>query len=162
LTLGGEAVFPAYQAEFDRLYRSGPVRDILGQLVEFPADACEHICFKGQEDDPYGKLSRIWSQERAERIPWILAALSDPETEVRPNFRHRDRFSYILIVEAEPARSLPREFYGVVTRPLDGGRVEFVTAFPFQFEYWKQMRDGGAPLYPIRARKEKSKRKHRR
>ncbi len=162
LTLGGETAFAAYQAEFRRLYHSAPVVDILGRTVEFSRDACEHVCYKGREEDPYGKLSRTWSQERAVRIPWILLALTDPRTEVRPNFRHRERFSYILVIEADPANGYPREFFGVITRPVSANRVEFVTGFPFDFEYWKQMRDGGAPLYPFRPRKPKRPIKKRR
>src|SRR5438105_879132 len=40
LRLGGEEAFAAYQREFDRLYRSGPVVDVLGNRVSFPSDAC--------------------------------------------------------------------------------------------------------------------------
>jgi hypothetical protein len=162
LALGGETAFAAYQTEFDRLYHSAPIGDILGRGVEFRRDACEHVCYKGREEDPYGKLPRTWSQERAERIPWILLALTDPRTEVRPNFRHRERFSYILIIEADPARGYSREFYGVITRPISPGRVEFLTGFPFHFDYWRQMRDGGAPLYPFRPRKPKGLKRKRR
>jgi hypothetical protein len=154
LTLGGKEAFDAYQAEFNRLYHDplNPVVDILGRTVEFTPDACKHVCYKGQDDDPWSQRPREWSQERAERIPWIRLALTDPGTEVRPNFRDPDRFSYILILEADPAQGLSREFYGVITRPLPGKRVEFLTGFPFDFDYWKQMRDGGAPLYPYKPR----------
>jgi hypothetical protein len=150
LRLGGEANFADYQAQFDRLYRAAPVVDVRGRPVEFTPDACRHVCYEGPEDDPYGRKPRIWSQKRAERIGWIGLALSDPATEVRPDFQDPNRFSYVLIIEADPARGLEREFYGVITRSLPGNRVEFLTGFPFDFNYWRKLRAGGAPLYPTR------------
>src|SRR3954453_8330984 len=115
LRLGGEEAFEAYRIEFDRLYRSSPVRDVLGRLVHFPPQACRHVCFKPAEEDPYSRLPReTWSQDRAERIPWILAALADPGTEVRPNIQRPDRYSYILVVEADPTAGWPQEYFGVV------------------------------------------------
>jgi hypothetical protein len=93
----------------------------------------------------------VWSPERAERIPWILVALTDPGTEVRPNIQRPDRLSYILVVEAVPDQGFPQEYYGVVTEPVGPGVVEFVTAFSFDHAYWARWRTGGAPLYPRRA-----------
>jgi hypothetical protein len=166
LTLGGEDQFAAYQAEFDRLYHdpANPVAAIRDPSVEFvpvefAPDACRHVCYEGPEGDPYGKRPRIWSQKRAERIGWILLALTDPATEVRPDFQDPRRISYTLIIEADPAQGLPREFYGVITRLLPGNREEFVTGFAFDFAYWRKLRNGGAPLYPLRPRKAKTRKK---
>jgi hypothetical protein len=158
LALGGEDAFAAHQAEFDRLFRSGPVVDVLRNTVRFPPNACRHVCFKPPEEDPYSQLPReVWSQERAERIPWILTALTAPGVEVRPNVQRPDRLSYILVVEAVPEQGLPQEYYGVVTEPVGPGEVEFVTAFPFDHAYWARWRTGGAPLYPRKAPRPKKK-----
>lgn len=150
LELGGEDAFPDYEAAFDRIYRAGPVVDVLGNLVEFPPGACRHVCFKPPEADPYGRLPReVWSQERAERIPWIDVALSDPGTEVRPNIARPDRLSYFLTVEADPARGLPVEYYGIVAEPQGPGLMTFITGFPLgdhaTFARWRR---AGARLYP--------------
>src|SRR5438128_2282104 len=131
LRLGGEEAFGAYQREFDRLYCSSPLTDVLGHRVQFPPQACRHVCFKPVEEDPYSRLPRQdWAQERAERIPWIGAALAAPGTEVRPNIQRPDRYSYILVVEADLTAGWPQEYFGVVTEPVGPGTVEFVTAFP--------------------------------
>lgn len=160
LALGGENSFPAYQAEFIRLYASGRVVDVLGNTVRFPAGACRHVCFKPPEADPYSRSPRtVWSQERAERIPWILTALTDPHTEVRPNVQRPERLSYILAVAAVPDQGLPQEYFGVVTERLQPGVVEFVTAFPFDHAYWAHWRMGGAPLYPHRPPRTKKRRR---
>ena len=160
LALGGEDSFPAYRAEFDGLYGSAAVVDVLGNTVRFAASACRHVCFRPEEADPYSQLPReVWSPERAERIPWILIALTDPGTEVRPNVQRPDRLSYILVVEAVPDQGFPQEYYGVVTEPVGPGVVEFVTAFPFDHAYWARWRTGGAPLYPRRAPRPRKRRR---
>lgn len=149
LELGGEESFSSYKAAFDRLYSSGRVADVLGNRIEFPPSACRHVCFKPVAEDPYGRLPRqVWAQERAERIPWILLALSDIGTEVRPNVQRPDRLSYALIVEADPIAGLSQEYFGVVTEPTDPGEVLFVTAFPMEHSYWARWRRGGRRLYP--------------
>jgi hypothetical protein len=159
LQLGGQEAFVAYRAEFDRLYRSGAVRDVLGNHVEFPTDACRHVCFKPTEEDPYGRLARdVWSQERAERIPWILVALTDPGIEVRPNPQRPDRLSYILVVDAEPLVGLPQEYFGAVCEPTRSGVVQFVTAFPMDQAYWARWRRAGRRFYPPTPRPRRKKR----
>ena len=146
LRLGGEEAFDAYQAEFDRLYRSGPVFDVLGRLVEFPRSACRHVCFKAPEADPYGRLPRdAWSQERAERIPWILEALSNPGTEVRPHLSDPAKQVYLPAVDGE---GCPPEWFFVVVARVGPNSLEFVTAFRVPYDYWFDWRKGGPRIYP--------------
>jgi hypothetical protein len=153
LQLGGEEAFAAYEAEFDRLYRSGPITDVLGNRVQFernPVDrnrnACWHACTQEQEGSLRGQ--RIWVQARAERITWILPTLTDPGTEVRPNFQRPDTIAYAAIIEAEPAQGWPQGYFFVVTAPHEPGQVRFVTAFPTTHDYWVRWRRGGRRPYP--------------
>ncbi|MDQ2688538.1 MAG: hypothetical protein M3Y28_11805, partial [Armatimonadota bacterium] len=47
IQLGGEENFILYQQEFQRLYQTESVMDVLGNEVEFSQSACRHVCFKG-------------------------------------------------------------------------------------------------------------------
>jgi hypothetical protein len=143
LCLGGSEAFPAYQAEFARLYDGVTILDVLGRNVSFSSAACEHVCFKADERGS----RRIWSQERAERIPWIRVALTQPN-EVRPSHQREKNQVHLLLLEAEPSEGVTKEFFGVYVRPLSDTAVEFVTAFPLDERYWQQARRGGKPLYP--------------
>lgn len=148
LRLGGEGAFTAYQAEFDRLYVAGPVEDLLGRRVEFLPSACRHVCFKTAGADPYGRLPRgVWAQERAERIPWILTALTEPE-EIRPSHQTEGHQVYLLLVSVDPILGHAWERFGVYVEPAGTKRVIFVTAFPMDAWYWKDAR-----LYPAPKRK---------
>jgi hypothetical protein len=147
LRLGGEEAFANYQREFDRLYRSGPVKDVFGRLVVFPPDACEHVCFKDQREDRYRRAPRVWTPERAERIPWILAALTAPE-EVRPSHQTDGHQAFLLLVEGDPAAGTAWERFGVYAEPIAAGRAAFVTAFPMDRWYWDAARLKGPRLYP--------------
>jgi hypothetical protein len=149
LQLGGEEAFAAYQAEFDRLYRSGPVTDVLGNRIAFPPYACRHICFKPEEEDPYGRRPRAaWAQERAERIPWIHVALTDPGTEVRPSHQVEGRLAYLLLMEADPAAGYGPQYYGVFVEAISPGQVTFLTAYLLDASTWAKARRGGRRLYP--------------
>ena len=147
LALDGEEAFAAYQAEFERLYCTQEVRDILGRRVVFPPEACAHVCFKDQRDDRYRKLSRVWTPERAARIPWILAALLTPQ-EVRPSHQTEGHQAFLLLVEGDPATGTAWERFGVYVEPTVPGRVLFVTAFPMDRWYWDDARLKGPRLYP--------------
>ncbi len=147
LRLGGEEAFAAYRREFDRLYGLGPVTDVLGRRVLFPPDACAHVCFKDQRQDRYRKLPRVWTPERAERIPWILPALTTPD-EVRPSHQTAVHQAFLLLVEADPAVGTTWERFGVYVEPAGAQRVRFVTAFPMDRSYWDAARLKGPRLYP--------------
>lgn len=150
LLLGGEEAFDAYQAEFDRLYRTDTVLDVLGRSVEFAADRCRHICFKGEDDDPYGQSPRVhWRQARPERIGWILVALTDARTEVRPSHRYDNCDAYLVLVHADPANGLPQERFGVFVELLSAVRVRFRSAYPLTHQTWKLAREKGPRKYPI-------------
>ena len=150
LELGGEEAFKAYEKEFGRLYQNRRVYDILGNMVIFPPSSCWHVCFKRDENDRSAKRPRnIWGQERADRIPWIMSALNDPATEIRPDKTITNRLNYLLIVEADPERNLPQEYYCVVVEKERIGVVAFVTAFPVDQRNWVKRRQSGKALYPI-------------
>ena len=97
LELGGETNFFLYEREFLHLYRYGFVTNVLGNQVVFERSACWHVCFEPKEKDQYSRRRRnIWSQERAERIPWIITALGSLDTEVRPNDQDpENRLNYL-------------------------------------------------------------------
>lgn len=158
VSLGGKESFRDYQREFDRLYRSGPVLDVLGRLIEFPEGACRHVCFKSSESDCYGQGPRdTWSQERAERISWIEAALSDPATEIRPHLLDPGKQVYLPSMDGEHG---PREWFFVVVVRIGAEKGEFVTAYPVPYHYWSTWRKGGRRIYPPPAQKFKKAKRH--
>ncbi len=138
LELDGEEKFSAYQREFNRIYRYGFVTDVLGNEVVFERSACWHVCFEPKEKDQYSRRRRnVWSQARAERIPWIMIALSHSGTEVRPNDQDPDnRLNYLLDIDADPAKGWGREFFCDVTEKTEANTVAFITAFPIDQQYW--------------------------
>ncbi len=149
LQLGGEQNFSLYEREFFRSYRFGFVTDILGNQVVFERSACWHVCFEPKEKDQYSRRRRnVWSQERAEHIPWIMAALADPGTEVRPNDQDPDnRLNYLLDVDADPENGWEREFFCVVAEKTEANTVAFITAFPIDQKYWAKCRRAGRAVY---------------
>lgn len=151
LKLGAEPNFSLYEREFFRLYRFGFVTDVLGNQVVFERSACWHVCFEPKEKDQYSRRRRnVWSQERAERIPWIMAALSDRGTEVRPNDQDPDnRLNYLLDVDADPENGWEREYFCVVAEKTGPNTVAFITAFPVDQKYWAKCRRAGRKLYPV-------------
>lgn len=159
LELGGEEAFREYEKEFGRLYQHQRVYDILGKAVEFPGSSCWHVCFKRDESDRSARRNRdIWSQERANRIPWILAALNDPKTEVRPNDKDPiNRLNYLFVVDAEPLNNLPTEYFIVVTERISRTTVRFTTAYPITLQEWRGYKKSGAALYPLKVGHKKKK-----
>lgn len=158
LELGGEEAFRDYEKEFGRPYQNQRIVNILGKIVEFPGSSCWHVCFKRDETDRSARRRRdIWSQERANRIPWILAALTDPKTEVRPNDKDLiNRLNYLLVVDAEPLNGLPTEYYIVVTERINKTTVRFITAYQITLQEWRGYKKAGAALYPIKEKKDKA------
>ncbi len=137
LALGGEENFTDYQNEFDKLLPSG-LSDILGNQVIFDRDRCHHICFK-PEDKQWNKGPRDqWRQDRAERIPWIKAALE------KPNFIRISTgkiWAYLLEVKEDKQNNLsPELFVAIVNsnevKPGNPGQVHFITAYTINFKQW--------------------------
>ena len=149
LRLGAEEAFDAYRKEFARLYQSDSVFDVLGRLVEFPQSAARHVCFKSADEDSYRHWPReVWSQERAERIPWILCALQAP-TEIRPDQNHPDtRQVFLLTIPADPQSAQPQERYAVYVETIEGNTVVFVTGFDMRETYWVDARNCGPRVLP--------------
>ncbi len=155
LELGGEEAFKAYEKEFGRLYQNRRVYDVLGNMVVFPPSSCWHVCYKRDENDRSARRRRnIWGQERAERIPWIMSALNDITTEIRPDKELGNRLNYLLIVEADPSNDLPQEYCCVVVEKEERGVVVFVTAFPMDQRDWAKRRQAGKALYPKKKKDE--------
>lgn len=149
LQLGGEESFRQYKQQFHQMYQASEVIDVLNNRVEFAESACHHVCFKGDEEDRYSRSRREnWSQERAERIGWIKVALTGVTTEVRPDRAIYNRLNYLLIVDADPERQLPQEFYCVVAERIDARTVTFITAFPLDHQGWAGRRRAGKALSP--------------
>ncbi len=136
---GGEEAFSFYQAEFDRLYHSAVIRDVLNRIVRFPKDSCRHVCFR-RDHDKRGDRSRVlWSQERAECIGWILIALTDP-TEIRSNHQNWNNDAYLLAYPSGERRRPAKRYYVTVAPDSDGRDVTFVTGYPVQQSYWDDAR----------------------
>ena len=151
LRLGGEEALPAYEAEFRRRYLSGPVFDVLGKRVLFHrTQSCRHVCLPKHDDQGY-KTDGTWRPERAERIPWIHPALSDPRTEVRKQ-NDTGNFQYLCIFDRED-ESKQQEPYVVIASP-SGEQVFFVTAYPLMTrdgepdsDGWRKMRRRGTVIW---------------
>ena len=146
LKLGGQEAFKAYEKEFGGMYQNRRLYDVLGNQVIFDITVCRHICTKTEENT----RSRVWVQERAEYIPWILTALTDPGTEIRPDKDLANRWNYLLVVEADPTQGLVQEYYCVVAEKLSQGLLTLVTAFPIDYRSWAMRRKSGKAFYPIK------------
>jgi hypothetical protein len=156
IQLGGETCYELYEAEFERLYRSGQeIRDVRGVRVVFEAvqgeHPCKHVCFKreGKEADPYRQRPRLeWSQERAERIEWIAAVLTSPVA-IHESHLGNGCLVYLNFVESDP-RTVPRydERFMVVVAPKEDGDVSFVTGYAPTPEYWDTARQKGKKVWP--------------
>ena len=120
LNLRGEEDKALYQAEFDRLYHADPVYDVLGNKVLFRSDRLEHVCLKSS-DEVWNKGPREqWSQERAERIRWILPTLTSPyevrpDVQLKPGEKTKTRI-YLLRMDADPEREGRRSFTACTRR----------------------------------------------
>lgn len=154
LELGGEEAFKAYEKEFGRMYQTRRIFDVLGNLITFQGEICRHVCTKDKEDNRSNQHSRIWVQERAEHISWILPALTDPGTEIRPDKDLANRWNYLLVVDADPMQGLPQEYYCVVAEKLSQGALTLVTAFPIDYKGWAMRRKSGKAIYPIKKKDE--------
>jgi len=152
LNLRGEEDLPLCQQEFDLLYHAEPVYDVLGNKVLFEPDRCEHVCLKSS-DGVWNKGPREqWSQERAERIRWILPTLCTPY-EVRPDVQLRSGDTtktrvYLLRIDADPDNQMPQEYYCVYATKEGRRLVRFQTAYPITREKWNNVRKIGPCFFP--------------
>lgn len=146
--LGGEDQFRLYQKEFERLYPSGEIVEILGKKVKFrPTDAF-HVCYKTDEDNWNGGTRSIWSLERAHRISWVKEVLQNP-IEIHPN-SVRNRYTYLTRIQ--PAEDKPEECFLAIIESSEEdqkkGEAYFVTAFPIDADDWGKYRTGIDQIYP--------------
>ncbi len=152
LNLRGEEDVALCQDEFDRLYHTEAIYDVLGKKVLFGDDRCKHVCLKSN-DEVWNKGPREqWSQERAERIRWILPTLCNPyevrpDIQLRPGDKTKTRI-YLLRMDADPETGAPQEFYCVYTLVENKGSVSFQTAYPITREKWNSLRKKGPCFYP--------------
>jgi hypothetical protein len=147
LRLGGEERCTDYQREFDRLYRTATILDVLGREVVFAEGDCEHVCKSGKP--------RVWNQARAERIPWIATALQTPDS-IRPSHQMPGRQVYM--VEGNLPAPMGNEWHRflVYVEPQSERRpkrVYFTTAYPPDtLQYWNAAGHQAPRIYPPKRR----------
>lgn len=161
LDLGGEEEFAAYQEAFNRLYRSGEVKDVWDRRILFDAERWVHVCYKDPPGSKHGTLPRGWAQARAARIPWILMALQTPDS-IHPSHTHAGRQAYLVEGNlSSPSGSVWQRFMVYVEpetarRPK---RADFITAFPPDtLGYWKAAKNEAPRLYPPKVHRGKKRR----
>lgn len=160
LLSGGEENFNAYQTEFDALFCSG-FNDILGNEVIFSQNRCHHICYKS-EDKKWNKGRRDqWIQARAERIPWIYAALKTPDF-IRISYG--EIWAYLLAVEQDRENNLPPELFVAIVnsngvKPNRPGTVYFMTGYTITFKQWNEFKKNHPWIYPPDTPKAQNSRK---
>ena len=136
LKLGGYENFAEYEKKFKEIYESRTLYDVLENEVLFndPSvngdKSCSHVCFGGSVGH-WGNIT-YWSQERAERILWIEAALTSPNIKIHNDSVHEKRRRYLLVVDAVPEENLPTEFFCVIVEVKNKKTVNFVTAYPIE------------------------------
>lgn len=104
---------------FVNLYCRHPVTTFDGIQVRFRRDQFYHCCF-----DSIHTKDDTFSQERAERLPWIKTVLESPDAELRVGWDN---------VNKRPATNrrvaIILESYIVIIKLRSNGRANFVTAF---------------------------------
>ncbi len=156
LELGGEYHFVEYQKQFDALFHSGIVTDVLGNRVIFGPTSCRHVCFtKEHEEKKNLNAARIrWDQKRADRIQWILEALKTPKR-IRP--AKGNAWAYMLEVIEDKERNLTPELYDVIVNNITTtahmpygivGTVHFTTAHSIFAIQWDELSKTYPWIYP--------------
>lgn len=149
LKRGGENNFSDYQKEFDALLPSG-LTDVLGNNVIFRQDRCHHICYKS-EDVRWNKGPRDqWRQDRAERIPWIKAALQTPKF-IR--ISTGTTWAYLLDIAGDRENDLSPELFAVFVEasevtPDTPGEVYFLTGYVINIREWEDFKKNKPWVYP--------------
>ena len=149
LQLGGEDKFAEYQSEFDRLLPSG-FMDVLGNCVIFSRDRCHHICYKSTNTKWNKGIRDQCRQDRAERIPWIKAALETPKF-IR--ISTGQIWAYLLEVKGEAQNNLSPELFAVFVNaekatPENPGEVYFVTGYAVTIREWDEFKKNRPWIYP--------------
>ena len=150
LLLGGPEAYTVYEMEFRLRYQNQFVNDVLGNRILFREHMCRHVCFKSTDNNRYKQGQReVWVQERAEHIPWIIAALSDPGTEMYPNDQDPyNRVNYLIDVQADSVNGYGREYFCVVAEWIDDKTASFITGFPVDRAYWQKCRRVSGRMHP--------------
>ena len=151
LALGDETHFADYQKQFDDLLPSGFI-DVLGNRVVFNRDRCAHICYKPENKRWNTGPRDQWEQDRAERIPWIPAALQAPKY-IRATTENGKMWAYMLEVPADTQSDLKPELYAAI---VDAGQVDpdrtgavwFVTAYTITNAEWQEWKRNRPWIYP--------------
>jgi hypothetical protein len=148
LKLGGEEAMAAYTEAFQSLILARmPIIDPRKLEIVFDDDACRHVCIREERFDKRRKrheaedrIREEWDQARAEHIPWIWLALTDPSEIVR-NTKVDGNEVYLLgFPRKDPIR--PSSRYYVSVKPIQGGKRLFKTAYPIQQKEWDDARRG--------------------
>lgn len=150
LSVTGKQDFDACQEDFQRRYLCEPVKDIEKRLVVFGADACLHVCTKTPPGDRRHGLPRVWTNDRAARIPWIATALMSPRA-IHESHTMPGRWAYLVEGLREDCPEVER-FIVIVepARETRGARqVDFITAFPPDDRaYWNAALNKSPRIYP--------------
>jgi len=90
-------------------------------------------------------LPQDWHQSRAIRIPWINAALLQPD-EIRYDKKKSNRHKYLMHLPEEDGQAA--EFYCAIVRPFRNNEYMFVTAFDMRQPQYGECTDVEPRLYP--------------
>jgi len=182
--LSDEQAYLRAREEFANVLLSHPVIDAMGRRVSFTfghrggpqsasycqpldpprfddhgrlKDDCWHVCFKQASGvwDPHNKQPRDrFVRPRAQRIPWILPALTDSDTRIHecPERGDPDRQSYSLWVPGDTRDGVPQEFFAVIVRRLpDPREVALITAYALDGQKEvENLRKRGPQIYPAK------------
>ncbi len=132
-----EADFPKYEQYFNETYRAGPVFDRCGRRVIFTPDRAHHVCFANPRHNEQKVMSRpVWRADRAQRIPWIMVALTHPTCQLKEN-KEPGSWNYLIRMQiAHPA--MVCNYYKVVVVPRrNGEEVRFVSAYKIDDHEWQ-------------------------
>jgi hypothetical protein len=129
--------FPMYERHFHESYRAGPVIDRFGRRVIFTPDRAHHVCFANPRHRKSDDMSRpVWRPDRAQRIPWILVALTHPTAVLKENQEPGNQ-GYLIAMQVVE-ETVRREYYQVIVRPRgDGSEVKFLTAYTLDDYQWR-------------------------
>ena len=110
-----------YRVHFENKYCHGPITTFDGIAVRFRKILFNHCFF---ESTRRNQVKDIFSNQRAERIDWIRAALEDPNAELHIGWdgkkKRYDRSHRVAVVAGD---------YVVVIRLSGNRKAQFVTAY---------------------------------
>jgi hypothetical protein len=158
---GGHPNFDKYQSYFRHLYSNSkePVLDVMGRRVQFDVEALDdaaHVCYGGLPGQPYNE--RCWSEARAQRIGWIILALTSPNR-VHPDKSNSGNEKYLLFVKPDDELQ-DNEWYCVIVRRQGRQLVSFLTAYPISRDSYYEYGAVSPRIWPSQDQKKKKK-KHK-